>query len=173
MTDKKPTKPVSKTLKKSTSKKPAQKTFKMVKSSKQSENIPFLSNLLSPNIEPPDGFREISASQAIMEYAGPLMEMVPEPEDIVKANQIFQIATTIWNYTLDDSVKKKDKTSKAEILALIIKDVFCFDRSRTITSWETTSGRIVHTSRSLSSATVTFKTKYNCQKNRVFGKKFL
>ena len=123
MTDKKPTKPVSKTLKKSTSKKPAQKTFKMVKSSKQSENIPFLSNLLSPNIEPPDGFREISASQAIMEYAGPLMEMVPEPEDIVKANQIFQIATTIWNYTLDASVKKKDKTSKAEILALIIKEL--------------------------------------------------
>ncbi len=121
--DKKPTKPVSKTLKKSTSKKSPQKTLKLVKSINQSENIPFLSNLLSPNIEPPDGFRAVSASQAIMEYASPLMEMVPEPEDIVEANEILQIATTIWNYTLNDTLKKKDKKSRADILALIHKEL--------------------------------------------------
>ena len=121
VTDKKPSKPVSKVPKKSTSKKSQQKTLKLVKSSNQLENIPFLSNLLAPNIEPPDGFLAISASQAIMEYAGPLMEMVSEPEDIVKANEIFQIAPAIWNYTLNDNLKKKEKTSKAETLTLIHK----------------------------------------------------
>ncbi len=121
--DKKPTKLISKVPKKSTSKKPSQKTIKLIKSINQSEDIPFLSNLLSPNIEPPDGFRVISASQAIMEYASPLMEMVPEPEDIVKTNEILQIATSIWNYTLNNTLKKKDRKSKADILVLIQKEL--------------------------------------------------
>ena len=51
------------------------------------------------------------------------MEMMPAPEDIVKANEVFSVATSIWNYTLNDTLKKKDKKSKAEILALINKEL--------------------------------------------------
>ena len=120
-THKKPTKPVSKTTRKSTSKKPPQKALKLTKSVNSSENIPFPSNLSFADIAPPDGFRAVSISQAIMEYAGPLMDMAPEPEDIVKINEVVQIATTIWNYTLNDTLKKKDKESKVDILALMQK----------------------------------------------------
>ena len=85
------------------------RTLKLVKSANSSKDVPSLSGLSAQNIERPDGFRVVSASQAIMEYASPLMEMVPEPEDIVKANEVLQIATTIWNYTFNDTLKKRTR----------------------------------------------------------------
>ena len=123
MTDKNPTKPVSKVPKKSTLKKPSQKTLQVVKSSKQSENIPFLPNISFADMEPPDGFRVVSMSQALWDYGSPLMEMIPAPEDATKANEVFSTVTSIWNYTLNDTFKKKDRKSKADILALIHKEL--------------------------------------------------
>ncbi len=58
--DKKPSKPVSKVLKKSTSKKSPQKILKLVKSANSSKNIPFLPNISFADMEPPDGFRAVS-----------------------------------------------------------------------------------------------------------------
>lgn len=74
-------------------------------------------------MEPPDGFRAVSMSQALWDYGSPLMEMIPAPEDVTKANEVFSTVTSIWNYTLNDTLKKKDRKSKADILALIQKEL--------------------------------------------------
>jgi hypothetical protein len=123
VTDKKPTKPLSKSAKKSTPKKSPQKILKLVSSGNQSQDMPPLSNLSFADMEPPDGFRVVSMSQALWDYGTPLMEMIPAPEDATKANEVFSTVTSIWNYTLNDTLKKKDRKSKADILALIHKEL--------------------------------------------------
>ncbi len=115
VTDKKPSKPVSKDQKKSKSK----KTLKLVKSANSSKDVPSLSGLSAQNIEPPDGFRVVSITQALMEYSGPLVKTVSDRTDIVKVNEIFSVAAAIWDYTSDDKSRRMNKKSKPEILALI------------------------------------------------------
>ena len=72
-----------------------------------------------PHMGAPEGFRSISMSQAMMEYAKPLMELVEDEEDL---NTALQAAMVFWNYALivergerDDKLEKKiRKTVKAE-----------------------------------------------------------
>lgn len=72
-----------------------------------------------PEMEAPEGFRSIAMSQAIMEYAKPLMELLEDKEDLNKA---LQATMMFWNYALsvekgetDDKLEKKIcKTLKAE-----------------------------------------------------------
>ena len=58
-------------------------------------DIPALSE-----IEAPEGFRAVSLSHAMMEYAKPVMDFVEKGivEDI---NDAFQIAMRIWNYSIE------------------------------------------------------------------------
>ena len=49
------------------------------------------------DIQAPSGFRVVSYSQAMMEYAGPVLE-ASESQDINELNERMQIAMKIWNY---------------------------------------------------------------------------
>ena len=115
VTDKKPSKPVSKNQKKSKLK----KTLKLVKSANASKDVLSLSGLSAQNIEPPDGFRVVSITQALMEYSGPLVETVNDRTNMKEVNEIFGVAAAIWDYTSGDKSRHVNKKSKTEILALI------------------------------------------------------
>ena len=120
MTDKKPTKPVSKNQKKSKSKKQTKKPLKLVKLANQSHHGLFPASVSHADIQPPDGFRSVSTTQALMEYASPIMDIAPLPtNDIKRANEILNVATEIWNYTIDESILKEGKKSEKEMLSLI------------------------------------------------------
>lgn len=123
VTDKKPTKSISKAPNKSTSEKPRQERLELVKSANPPQDVPPISSLSLSDVEPPDGFRVVSISQALWEYGIPLMQMIPAPEDVAKANELFVVVTSIWNYTLDDKSKHKNRKSEADILALIHKEL--------------------------------------------------
>jgi len=112
----KPTRHKSKHSKKHKSKKQSIKKLR-------SENSQLLSSLSFSDLVPPDGFRTVPIPHALVEYAHPLMEMVPDPEDIVKSVELLEIASNIWYYTLNDVLEEKDKKSKADILALIYKEL--------------------------------------------------
>ena len=123
VTEKKTTKPKVKSSKKPKSKKLPKKTLKLVKSNPSQENL-FPSGFSVPDLQPPDGFRLVSPTQAIMEYGKPLMEMIPMPDDVSKANEVFGVVPEIWNYTLDDKripegKKSEGKKSEKEMLSLI------------------------------------------------------
>jgi hypothetical protein len=121
VTEKKTTKPKVKSSKKPKSKKIKNKTLKLVKSSNSSasrEN-PFPQGFSIPEVKPPDGFRGLSPTQALMEYGKPLMEMIPMPDDVSKANEVFGIVTTIWNYAIDEKLSTMRKPSEAEMVTLI------------------------------------------------------
>jgi hypothetical protein len=119
---KKPTKHKS-THSKHTSKKQSIKKHRLIKSANASENSQLPSSLSFSDFVPPDGFRTVPIPHALVEYATPLMEMVPDPEDIVKAAEVFEIATSIWYYTLNDIFEEKDKISKTDVLDLIHKEI--------------------------------------------------
>ena len=119
VTEKKTPKPGVKGSEKPKSKKRPKKTLKLVKSAHLTQESLFPPGPSVPGVQPPDGFRKVSATQALMEYAGPLMEMVPMPDDVSKANEVFGVVTTIWNHTIDEKVSKKRKQSEREILSLI------------------------------------------------------
>ncbi|MGC8658126.1 MAG: hypothetical protein ACP5U1_03545 [Desulfomonilaceae bacterium] len=69
-------------------------------------------------IKAPHGFRALSRSQALWEYSLPLMYIVPAPENVSKANQIFEVVRAIWNSTTDDPVVSQTKTNH-EIVTMI------------------------------------------------------
>jgi len=120
MTDKNPNRPVSKNQKKSRSKKQTKKPLKLVKLANQPQHGLFPPNVSFAQIQPPDGFRSVSTTQALMEYASPIMDIAPLPtNDIKRANEIFNVATEIWNYTIDESILKEGKKSEKEMLSLI------------------------------------------------------
>ena len=60
-----------------------------------------------PHMGAPDGFRSISMSQAIMEYAKPIMDYFDGSMDGL--NQGMQIATLLWNYANDLEKGRKDE----------------------------------------------------------------
>jgi hypothetical protein len=82
----------------------------------QSQLSPEIQQLISrpsfSEMEAPDGFLPISMTQAMMEYAKPLMEL-SESDDIKDQNNILQIVMILWNYTImleDGNVSKEMKT---------------------------------------------------------------
>jgi len=119
VTEKKTTKPKVKSSKKPKSKKLPKKNIKLVKLSPPSQENLFPSGPSVPDLQPPDGFRLVSPTQAIMEYGKPLMEMIPMPDDVSKANEVFGIVTTIWNYAFDEKLSTMRKPSEAEMVSLI------------------------------------------------------
>ena len=70
-------------------------------------------------IEPPEGFRTVSMSQAMMEYAQPLMVKTESEEDLQNA---YQAAMVLWNYSL--AIQKDEKDSElAAIEKKILKNI--------------------------------------------------
>jgi len=67
-----------------------------------------------PHMGAPEGFRSISMSQAIMEYAKPLLEFAKDEENAL--NDILQIGMLIWNYAISVEEGKGDKKIENKIL---------------------------------------------------------
>ena len=63
-----------------------------------------------PHMGAPEGFRSISMSQAIMEYAKPLFEFAKDEKN--EFNDILQVAMLIWNYAISVEEGKGDKRSR-------------------------------------------------------------
>jgi len=80
-----------------------------------------------PYMGAPEGFRSISMSQAIMEYAKPLMKYVEDDENGL--NVAMQISTVLWNYSI--SVKDGNEDKKLEKKTLKALGVtFGLDKSK-------------------------------------------
>ena len=93
------------------------KAVKPQKQSKPPRNIQFLERVSFSEMEAPDGFRPISISQAMMEYAKPLMELAERGD--IDDEKVFQIASALWNYTILLGDGKKDEDMRINIYRLI------------------------------------------------------
>jgi len=67
-----------------------------------------------PHMGAPEGFRSISMSQAIMEYAKPLIEIAKDEKN--ELNDTLQVAMLIWNYAISVEEDRKDKKIENNIL---------------------------------------------------------
>ena len=67
-----------------------------------------------PQMEAPEGFRALSFSQALMEYAKPLME---DRKNKKALEAVFQLSGLFWNYALDVQKGAVDQKMEKDILA--------------------------------------------------------
>ena len=67
-----------------------------------------------PHMGAPEGFRSISMSQAIMEYAKPLFEFDKDEKN--ELNDTLQIGMLIWNFAISVEEGKEDKKIENKIL---------------------------------------------------------
>ena len=104
---KKKKKGIEKRQSKSRERKKKKRGLRLIKSRQEPEVItrPGL-----PHMGAPEGFRAISMSQAMMEYAQPIMKFVEDDEK--GFNDALQISMGLWNYAL--SVEKGDEDKKIE-----------------------------------------------------------
>lgn len=84
-----------------------------------SNGNPFPPGFSFPEIQPPDGFRKLSASQALIEFGRPLFEMVPQPNSASKANEVFGVIPEIWNFAIDEQVATLGRKTEKQIITLI------------------------------------------------------
>ena len=88
-----------------------------LQSSKSAPNVQFIERPPLSEIDTPPGYRAVSTSQAMIEYAKPLLDFVEKgiAED---PNDIFQLSMLLWNY--DISLKQGDlKINKNDIILQI------------------------------------------------------
>lgn len=91
--------------KKAVTKRRVQAAAKKKRKSKPEKKIPvshrikFTERPLVADIEAPEGFRAITASQAAMEFTQPVIDQIENP-DIDELNELIKIGTGIWNYEI-------------------------------------------------------------------------
>jgi hypothetical protein len=78
------------------------------------------------DMETPDGFRPVSISQAMMEYAKPVIEK-GENEGNEDINLAMSAGMLLWNYTISLEDGHEDRKMKKEIIRLLAKE---FDMSK-------------------------------------------
>ena len=83
--------------------------------------------------EPPEGFRTITGTQAMMTFAEPLQELM-QSQDLEAMNKVLGIATDIWNYTLPKVPVNQKKTQ--EELVEQICETFEMDETDAIDLFE-------------------------------------
>jgi hypothetical protein len=83
-----------------TPKKRSSKTRLRVVGKRTSPDLPFTAAPSLGDIQAPDGFRVVSYSQAMMEYAGPVLE-ASESQDMNELNDRMQIAMLCWNHGIE------------------------------------------------------------------------
>ena len=104
---KKKKKGIEKRRSKSSERKKSKRGLRLIKS-RQAPKVITRPGL--PYMGAPEGFRSISISQAMMEYAKPIMKFVED--DDKGFNDALQISIGLWNYAL--SVEKGDEDIKIE-----------------------------------------------------------
>lgn len=100
-------------------KKKSKRKFKLIKSKGDQQRPTIVERKPLSEMEAPKGFRTISTSQAVMEYAKPLIERTESEEDLKGA---YQAATVLWNYSLNIEKGENDPelaTIEGEILAAL------------------------------------------------------
>lgn len=120
MTEKKIPKSKAKPSKKIKPKKAAKGSKEPLESPSSNGNS-FPPGFLFPDIQPPDGFRKLSASQAIMEFGKPLLEMVLAPNNVSEANEVFGVVPEIWNFTIDEHAGISGRKTEKQMITLISK----------------------------------------------------
>ena len=83
-------------------------------------DVEFMDTPSLGDIQAPSGFRVVSYSQAMMEYAGPVLEG-SESQDINALNERMQIAMKMWNYGIAGDLLPGPRTPKEEIIRDISK----------------------------------------------------
>jgi hypothetical protein len=90
-------------------------------------DIPLMPRPAFAEMEAPDGFMSIPMSQAMFEYAKPLMEMAGS-SDVEDMNKIMEICTALWNYDIAMGEGREDQEIKLQKLTLkSIKTTFGMD----------------------------------------------
>lgn len=104
---------ISKRRAKAREKNKKKRSLRLVKS----KTITELKTILRPGLPhmgAPEGFRSISMSQAMMEYAKPLFKLAKDEENAL--NNTIQIGMLIWNYAISVEEGKEDKKIENKIL---------------------------------------------------------
>lgn len=95
------------------------KKQKKAKSRSSTPNVQYIERPAISEIDAPTGFRAVSMSQGMIEYAKPIMDFV-EKGVVKDPNDAFQLAMPLWNYNL--SQKHRDfKFNKKDIIKQIGK----------------------------------------------------
>jgi hypothetical protein len=82
-----------------------------------------------PDMGAPEGFRSISMSQAMMEYAKSIMEFVKDEENnLGHVNAVMQVSMLLWNYSTAVQRGSEDKKLEKEVLG-ILKTFFGLDKT--------------------------------------------
>lgn len=80
--------------------------------------VQFIDRPALAEMEAPEGFRPISMSQAIVEYGKPLGSLT-ETNDEIDFNEILQMSSTFWNYSISLEDGDEDENLKGEIFGLL------------------------------------------------------
>ena len=92
-----------------------QKTWLRVAPKPTHTNVEFTEVPAFSEIQPPPGFRVVSNSQAMMEYAQPVLE-ASESQDINELNERLQIAMRLWNYSIAGELVTGPRPSEKELV---------------------------------------------------------
>lgn len=101
------------------------KKLRLIKNT-SGNNVPYMERPSFSDMEAPDGFRPVSISQAMMEYAKPVMEK-GENQGIEDMNLAMNAGMLLWNYTISLEDGYEDRKMKKEIIRLLAKE---FDMSK-------------------------------------------
>ncbi|MBN2412816.1 hypothetical protein JXQ31_14095 [candidate division KSB1 bacterium] len=93
-----------------------------IKYRRSASNIAYEERPAIAAIDAPPGFRSVSMSQGLMEFAKPMMEFV-EKGTVKELNDVFQLALPIWNYdiALEKSNSIIDKKDIIKPISKILK----------------------------------------------------
>jgi len=92
-----------------------------VKNLKSKPGIQFIRRPALTEIKAPDGFRTVTMTQGMIEYAKPIMELA-EKSNIKDPNDALQIAVSLWNFNIADAPIKIDREkTKKDVIKLLGK----------------------------------------------------
>ena len=89
-------------------------------------NVSYMERPSFSDMDVPDGFRPVSISQAMMEYAEPIMEK-GESQGVEDMNLAMNAGMLLWNYTISLEDGHEDRKIRKEIIRLLAKE---FDMSK-------------------------------------------
>lgn len=102
-------------------KKKRQKTAKKKQEQKRQANrerIQYVDTPAISEMRPPNGFRAVSISQAMIEYANPVMEYV-EKGVVKDINKAMGIVTEMWNFQISDDTGDLPRVDKKGLIKKI------------------------------------------------------
>lgn len=118
MGKKKNRKDITQRREKANAKKQQKRKLKLLKSKPPSSEPQYLERPAFADMEVPDGFRVVSISQAMGEYAQPLLDRL-RPGDFDTENTALQLSTKLWNYSIALDRDEAEPHTKTDIIKLM------------------------------------------------------